>query len=202
MKEFSSESAPSINDRPVPGEVTELLVKWSAGDADALEKLLSIVYAELRRMADHYLRREQSDHTLQATALVHEAYLRLVKAQGLEWQNREQFFGISANLMRQILVDHARTTRALKRGGKDSDLPLLDESLTLSSKSDEDLLLLDEALDKLSALDAQAARIVELRYFAGLTIEETARVLQVSPMTVKREWATARAWLHREISGD
>lgn len=183
-----------------PGEVTELLVKWSEGDTDALEKLLPIVYAELRRIADNYLRREHSGHTLQTTALVHEAYLRLVKAQSLEWQNREQFFGIAANLMRRILVDHARTANAAKRGGSTPNLPL-DEALTTSGESDENLLLLDEALNKLATIDSQAARIVELRYFAGLTIEETAEVLKTSPMTVKREWATARAWLHREIAG-
>jgi RNA polymerase sigma factor (TIGR02999 family) len=182
------------------GKVTELLVKWSEGDARALDQLLPIVYAELRRIADNYLRREHSGHTLQATALVHEAYLRLVKAQGLDWQSREQFFGISANLMRRILVDHARTATAVKRGGDAPNLPL-DEALTISAESDESLIVLDEALNKLAEIDPQAARIVELRYFAGLTIEETASVLKTSPMTVKREWATARAWLYREIAG-
>jgi RNA polymerase sigma factor (TIGR02999 family) len=198
MEKFS-ENLPSSKEPP--GAVTELLFKWSNGDSDALDKLLPIVYAELRRIADGYLRRERSGHTLQATALVHEAYMRLVKAQKLEWQNREQFFGISANLMRQILVDHARTATAVKRGGTASNLPL-DESLTISHDSDANLLLLDEALKKLAVIDAEAARIVELRYFAGLTIEETAEVLKTSPMTVKREWATARAWLHREIAGE
>ena len=182
------------------GEVTELLVKWSEGDEQALDELLPIVYAELRRIADNYLRRENSGHTLQATALVHEAYMRLVNAQNLEWQNREQFFGISANLMRRILVDHARTATAVKRGGDVPDLPL-DEAHAVSTESDESLLVLDEALNKLAEIDPQAARIVELRYFAGLTIEETAEILKTSPMTVKREWATARAWLHREIAG-
>jgi len=193
-----------VNDLPSSkkpaGEVTELLVKWSEGDERALDELLPIVYAELRRIADNYLRRENSGHTLQATALVHEAYMRLVNAQNLEWQNREQFFGISANLMRRILVDHARTATAVKRGGDVPDLPL-DEAHAVSTESDESLLVLDEALDKLAEIDPQAARIVELRYFAGLTIEETAEILKTSPMTVKREWATARAWLHREIAG-
>ncbi len=198
MEDFSDNLS---NSKKPAGEVTELLVKWSEGDADALDQLLPIVYAELRRIADAYLRRERSGHTLQATALVHEAYLRLIKAQGLEWQNREQFFGISANLMRQILVDHARTATAVKRGGTAPNLPL-DEFLTISGDSDANLLLLDAALNKLALIDAQAARIVELRYFAGLTIEETAEILKTSPMTVKREWATARAWLHREIAGD
>jgi RNA polymerase sigma factor (TIGR02999 family) len=183
------------------GEVTDLLVKWSEGDNDALEKLLPIVYAELRRIADGYLRRERSGHTLQPTALVHEAYMRLIKAQGLEWKNHEQFFGIAANLMRQILVDHARASSAAKRGGSAPNFQL-EEALTISADSDDNLLLLDEALNKLATIDPQAARIVELRYFAGLTIEETAEVLKISPMTIKREWATARAWLHREIAGN
>ena len=197
--ENSFDDLPHSRKQP-PGEVTELLVRWSKGDADALEKLLPIVYAELRRIADNYLRRENSGHTLQPTALVHEAFLKLVKTQGLDWQNREQFFGISANLMRRILVDHARTASAAKRGGDVANLPL-DEALTISAESDESLLVLDEALNKLAEIDPEATRIVELRYFAGLTIEETAEVLKTSPMTVKREWATARAWLHREITG-
>ena len=197
MEDFSDNLSDS---KKPPGEVTELLRKWSEGDADALEKLLPIVYEELRRISHNYLRREHSGHTLQTTALIHEAYLRLVKAQGLDWQNREQFFGIAANLMRRILVDHARTASAAKRGGNAPNLPL-DEYLTISGARDENLLLLDEALNKLATIDSAAARIVELRYFAGLTIEETAEVLKTSPMTVKREWATARAWLHREIAG-
>jgi RNA polymerase sigma factor (TIGR02999 family) len=148
------------------GEVTELLLKWNEGDADALEKLLPIVYAELRRIADGYLRRERSGHTLQATALVHEAYMRLVKAQGLEWQNREQFFGICANLMRRILVDHARTATAAKRGGTASNLPL-DESLTISGESDANLLLLDEALNNLCESRVEKAdKQRMLRFFA------------------------------------
>jgi RNA polymerase sigma factor (TIGR02999 family) len=186
--------------RKPSGEVTELLGKWSDGDTEALERLLPIVYAELRRIAGKYLRREFSNHTLQPTELVHEAFMRLVKAQGLEWQNREQFFGISANLMRQILVDHARASSADKRGGKVSTISLND-SLSVGGETDTDLLLLDEALNKLAAIDAPAARLVELRYFAGLTIEETAKVMNTSPTSVKREWATARAWLHREING-
>jgi RNA polymerase sigma factor (TIGR02999 family) len=192
------------NDFPAPrkptGEVTELLGKWSDGDTEALERLLPIVYAELRRIAGKYLRREFPNHTLQPTELVHEAFMRLVKAQELEWQNREQFFGISANLMRQILVDHARAASADKRGGQVSTISLND-SLSVGGETDTDLLLLDEALNKLAAIDASAARLVELRYFAGLTIEETAKVMDTSPTTVKREWATARAWLHREING-
>ena len=189
------------NNSSNPGEVTELLHKWRAGESTALDTLLPIVYRELRRIANSYLRREAAGHTLQATALVNEAYLRLVKAQGLEWQNREQFFAISANLMRQILVDHARRTSAAKRGGNASSITL-DESLGVKSDTDEDLLILDAALTKLAEIDSFGARVVELRYFTGLTIEETARALGTSPMTVKREWATARLWLHREISGN
>lgn len=177
-----------------------LLARWSGGDPDALESLLPIVFTELRRIADAYLRRESPGHTLQATALVNEAYLRFAKAQGLEWQNREQFFGISANLMRQILVDHARRSCAAKRGGRGMTVTL-DESLGVKTERGEDLLLLDAALTKLAELDPFAARVVELRYFAGLTIEETARALETSPMTVKREWMSARLWLKREITG-
>lgn len=187
--------------KPESGEITQLLLDWSAGDESALERLLPIVYTELRRIADNYLRREDSGHTLQATALVNEAYLRLLKAQGLDWQNREQFFGISANLMRQILVDHARRTFAAKRGGSVSSITL-DENLGIRSDTDEDLLLLDAALTKFAEMDPFAARVVELRYFTGLTIDETARVLKSSPMTVKREWMAARVWLRREISGE
>ena len=182
----------------VRDDVTGLLIRWSEGDAEALDRLLPIVYSELRSIADHYLRKERPGHTLQPTALVHEAYLRIVKTQGLEWQNREQFFGIAANLMRQILVDHARTARAQKRGGNFIKTPL-DERSDPGVQLDSDILLLDEALTKFSMIDPQAARIVELRYFTGLTIDETARVMGCSPTSVKREWATARAWLHREI---
>ena len=196
MSDFSHAN----NGAPQPGEITQLLNKWSEGDREALEKLLPIVYGELRRIADNYLRREDSGHTLQATALVNEAYLRIMKAQGVDWQNREQFFGISANLMRQILVDHARRNCATKRGGKGVSVTL-DETLRVTGDRDEELLMLDEALTKFAKVDPFAARVVELRYFTGLTIDETARVMKTSPMTVKREWATARMWLHREISG-
>lgn len=194
---------PALHDKDSdspPGEVTQLLLKWRAGDPAALDALLPIVYRELRRIAEGYLRRESSGHTLQATALVNEAYLRLIKAQGIEWQNREQFFGISANLMRQILVDHARRNSAAKRGGQGGCITL-DESLGIADDCDTEMLLLDEALTKLAEIDPFGARVVELRYFTGLTIEETARVLDTSPMTVKREWTTARLWLHRELSG-
>ena len=187
--------------KPESGDITQLLLDWSAGDESALERLLPIVYSELRRIADNYLRREDSGHTLQATALVNEAYLRLLKAQGLDWQNREQFFGISANLMRQILVDHARRNFAAKRGGIGGSVTL-DEGLGIKNDTDEELLVLDAALTKFADLDPFAAKVVELRYFTGLTIDETARVLKSSPMTVKREWMSARLWLRREISGE
>jgi len=192
-----------LQSRPAssPGEVTKLLVNWSAGDKNALNELLPIVYTELRRIAGNYLRRERSGHTLQATALINEAYLRLIGAQNVEWQNREQFFGIAANLMRRVLVEHARAAHADKRGGNEVNLPL-DEAADLLRERDENLLLLDEALNRLAAIDPQASRIVELRYFAGLTIEETAELLKLSPMTVKREWAAARAYLHHEIGGN
>jgi len=184
-----------------PGEVTRLLREWSDGDGSALDRLLPIVYAELHRVADKYVRRERAGHTLQATALINEAYLRLVGAQNIQWQNREQFFGIAANLMRRVLVDHARISNAVKRGGSPQKLPL-DEATLVIQQRDEDLLLLDQALNRLAEVDSQGCRIVELRYFAGLTIEETAKVLELSPTTVKREWAAARAFLHREIGSE
>ena len=192
----------SENEEPrTKGEVTDLLHRWRAGDTDALEELLPLVYRELRGIADAYLRRETPGHTLQATALVNEAYMRLVKAQGIDWQNREHFFGISANLMRQILVDHARRSAAAKRGGGGA-VVTLDDGMGATDHTDEDLILLDAALTKLAQMDPFAARVVELRYFAGLTIEETAAVLKTSPMTVKREWTTARLWLRKEITGE
>lgn len=192
----------SENEEPQKnGEVTDLLHRWKAGDAGALEELLPLVYRELRRIADAHLRRETPGHILQATALVNEAYMRLIKAQGVDWQNREHFFGISANLMRQILVDHARHSAAAKRGGG-GPLVTLDDGIGAADQTDEELILLDAALTKLAHMDPFAARVVELRYFAGLTIEETATVLKTSPMTVKREWTTARLWLRREIAGE
>jgi RNA polymerase sigma factor (TIGR02999 family) len=189
------------NETHIQGDVTALLRRWKAGEPEALEALLPLVYRELRRIADAYLRRESPGHTLQATALVNEAYMRLVKAQGVDWQNREHFFGISANLMRQILVDHARSSAATKRGGREAFVTL-DDGIAAADHSDDELILLDAALTKLAHMDPFAARVVELRYFAGLTIDETATVTGTSPMTVKREWATARLWLHREIMGE
>ena len=181
--------------------VTQLLVRWRAGDREALEALMPLVYDELRRLAHHYLRRERSDHTLQSTALVHEAYLRLAGQNPPQWQNRAHFFGIAAHIMRQILVEHARSRGAAKRGANAPRLAL-DEAIALPQQSDVDVIALDRALQELSELDAQQGRIVELRFFAGLTIEDTSEVLGISPATVKRDWTTARAWLYRAMTGE
>jgi RNA polymerase sigma factor (TIGR02999 family) len=162
---------------------------------------MPLVYDELRRLARHHLRMERSDHTLQSTALVHEAYMRLAGRSSPEWQNRAHFFGIAAHLMRQILVEHARGRDAAKRGGGATRLTL-DESLVSSQQKDVDVIVLDKALQELTQLDAQQGRIVELRFFAGLTIEDTSEVLGISPATVKRDWVTARAWLFRAMTGE
>ena len=162
---------------------------------------MPLVYSELRRLARSYLRRERSDHTLQSTALVHEAYLRLAGHDAPQWQNRAHFFGVAAHLMRQILVEYARAHSAAKRGGGSACKLALDEALALPQQLDVDVIALDGALQRLNELDGQQARIVELRFFAGLTIEDTSEVLGVSPATVKRDWTSARAWLHREIVG-
>ena len=183
---------------PHTQEVTQLLVKLSAGDRSALDDLLPLVYDELRRLADRYLRRERSDHTLQATALVNEAYLRLVD-QNVPWQNRAHFFGVAAEMMRRILVDHARSHQAQKRGSGGIKLSL-DDALNMSDERASDLIALDEALSALAAFDPQKSRIVELRFFAGLSIEETARVLGIGTATVIRQWKMAKAWLYHEVS--
>ncbi len=180
-------------------DVTQVLAELRRGEAHAASKLLPLVYDELRRLAGQYLRDEMAGHTLQATALVHEAYLRLVDQTEADWQNRGHFFAVAAQAMRNILVDHARSRRAAKRGG-DRRKFSLDEARGLSLEADEYLLALDEALKKLGALDAQQSRIVELRFFAGLTLEETAQVLGISPKTVQRDWLMARGWLHREVT--
>jgi len=179
-------------------QVTELLVRWRKGDRQALDALIPLVYEELRRIAQHFLQREKPGHTLQSTALVHEAYVRMVGQNLPEWQSRAHFFGIAAQLRRQILVDHARARQAAKRGGDVFKISL-DESTALPEQRDLDLIALDDALKSLTELDPQQSRIVELRYFAGLTIEDTSEVLGISPATVKRDWATARAWLQREM---
>jgi RNA polymerase sigma factor (TIGR02999 family) len=180
-------------------EITKLLLAWTDGDQEALARLTSLVYAELRVLARRYMGREVPGHTLQTTALVHEAWLRLVDQRQVRWQNRAHFFGISARLMRQILVDMARSRNSVKRGGGARQVEL-EESVVVSQERDADLSALDEALDALAAFDARMARVVELRFFGGLTVEETAEVLKVSTDTVTRDWNAAKAWLYRELS--
>ncbi len=182
---------------PTSHNVTQLLADWSQGDREALDRLMPLVYDELRRLADSYLRRERRNHTLQPTALVHEAFVRLV-GQELHLENRAHFFGVAAQVMRCILVDHARAHLTAKRGGEAQRLSL-EEAIDLPAPREVDLIALDDALTDLARFDPQQARIVELRYFGGLTIEEVAQVLDISPATVKREWHLARTWLHREI---
>lgn len=182
-----------------PQNVTQLLVGWSKGDKEALDKLLPLVYHELHRQAAAYLRRERAGHTLQTTALIHEAYVRLVDQKNVQWQNRAHFFGIAAQLMRRILVDHARSKKRIKRGGSDIRVSLNEATIKTEAR-DLDIVALDEALERLARMDEQQSRIVELRFFSGLTVEETAEVLGISPATVKRDWSMAKAWLHREIS--
>ena len=181
-------------------EVTELLQQWSEGRQDALDRLLPEVYSELRKLAASYLRRERREHTLQATALVHEAFLKLVDQRAVRWQNRAHFYGIAAQLMRRILVDHARGRGATKRGSGERHLSL-DEALVMAAARDVDLLALDELLTRLALIDEQQSRIVELRFFGGLTMEETAEVLRISPATVGRDWTIAKAWLHAGLKG-
>ena len=185
---------------PAPHEVTKLLLRWGQGDRAALDALTPLVYDELHRLASRYLRRERPDHTLQSTALVHEAYLRLIDQRNVRWQNRAQFFGLAAELIRRILVDHARARQAAKRGGALYKLTL-DEALDATAPRDLDLVRLDDAMGALARLDPQQCRVVELRFFAGLTIEETAEVLGISVATVKRDWLVAKAWLRRELTG-
>jgi RNA polymerase sigma-70 factor (ECF subfamily) len=180
-------------------EVTQFLVDWGNGDETALDKLIPLVYAELRRMAQHYMARENPDHTLQTTALVNDAYLRLIDQKRTHWQNRAQFFGIAAQLMRRILVDHARSHAYAKRGGGAIQVPL-DEGAVLSPQRAADVLALNDALNQLTTIDPRKCRIVELRYFGGFTVEETASLLEVSDVTVMRDWSLAKAWLRREIS--
>ena len=179
-------------------EVTRLLQQWSVGRQDALDELLPAIYDELRRLATAYLRRERPDHTLQATALVHEAFLKLVDQRSVQWQNRAHFFGIAAQAMRRILVDHARAHVASKRGSGERPLSL-DEAVVVGPGIDVDVLALDEALTRLADLDPQQARVVELRFFGGLTMDETAEVLHISPATVGREWTLAKAWLYAAL---
>jgi len=180
-------------------QVTELLVRWRGGDKAALDSLIPLVYTELRRIANHYLQGERTDHTLQSTALVHEAYVRMMQQVLPQWQNRAHFFAVAAQLMRQILVDHARSHRASKRGGNVYKLALEDAE-EQPEVLDVDIVALDEALKSLATLDAQQSRVVELKFFGGLSVEDTAEVLGVSESAVKRDWTTARAWLFRELN--
>jgi len=181
-----------------PNQVTELLLKWKSGDQESLQALLPLVYSELHRLAQHHLRGERSDHTLQSTALVHEAYLRLVKPGALRIESRGHFFAIASQLMREILVDHARSRKAGKRDG--GTRLTLDEAAELSNSKAVDLLALDDALNQLSQMSPRQGRIVELRFFGGLSIAETAEFLEISHATVEREWSVARTWLYREIN--
>ena len=183
-----------------PEDVTALLIRWGEGDRSAMDRLMPVVYDELRRIAQRHFRRERPGNTLQPTALVNEVYLRLVDQRGVSWQSRAHFFGIAARLMRQVLVDRARSRRAAKRGGADYMLDLTDISDVPDKSRPLDLLALDRALDGLASFDPQQGRVVELKFFGGLSIEETAEVMGTSPATVKREWALARSWLFRELS--
>lgn len=185
---------------PPPNEVTQLLRKWSQGDQAAPEKLMPLVYAELRRMAHRYMAIQNPGHTLQTTALIHEAYLRLVnQTEKKQWENRSHFFAVAAQAMRHILVDYARSKQAGKHGGGAKELSL-DEALTVSQERAAELVALDDALAELARIDQRKSQIVELRFFGGLSVEETAEVLKVSPITVMRDWSLAKAWLHRELS--
>lgn len=181
------------------GDVSTLLRAWSDGDQNALDQLTPIVYDELRRLAGHYLRRERTGHSLQATALVNEAYLRLVDYKRMRWENRAHFFAVSAQLMRRILVDYARRHN-LKRGGGVEHVAL-EDTVVLGAGRHENLVVLDDALQALARIDPRKAQVVELRFFGGLSVEETAEVLKVSPVTVMRDWSTARTWLYREMGG-
>jgi RNA polymerase sigma factor (TIGR02999 family) len=182
-----------------PEGITQLLIDWGKGDQAALERLMPLVYSELRRLAGNYLRRERAEHTLQPTALVNEAYLKLVDQRNARWQNRAHFFGIAAQLMRRILVDHARQRQAEKRGGADQQRLSITSAEALVKQPEIDLLALNEALDELAQMDPQQSRIVELKFFGGLSIEETAEVLGISHATVERDWKLARAWLRRQL---
>ena len=183
---------------PAPTDVTLLLKQLSAVDHDAVDQLVPVLYNELRRLAAYYLRQERSNHTLQATALVHEAYLRLVDQRAVEWKNRSHFFGVAAQVMRRILLDYARSHQAVKRGGPSPKISL-DDAMVYGEDQTGQLVALDELLTRLSSMDPQQGRIVELRFFGGMSVEETAELLGISPRTVKRDWAMAKSWLSREL---
>jgi RNA polymerase sigma factor (TIGR02999 family) len=184
---------------PSSQSITQLLIEWRDGDQTALDRLIPLVHQELRRLAHHYLKQERREHTLQTTALVNEAYLKLVDHKGMHWKNRAHFFAVAAQAMRRILVDHARTRDALKRGGRLA-MTNLDEAATVADTQAAELLALNDALDQLAHLDARKSRIIELRYFGGMTLEETAEVVRLSPTTVNREWKSAKTWLLKMMS--
>lgn len=198
-----SQPSPAWGYMPSPSthDVTGLLRAWSVGDQGALQKLTPLVYEQLHRLAQRYMAAERSDHTLQTTALIHEVYLRLVDVRDIDWQSRAHFFAICAQLMRRILTDFARARHYQKRGGDAVHLPL-DEALVISREPDADLVAVDDALKALAAVDDRKSRVVELRFFGGLSVEETAEVLQVSPDTVMRDWKLAKVWLLGQLSGE
>jgi RNA polymerase sigma factor (TIGR02999 family) len=181
-----------------PEEITQLLLSWSKGDEAALDRLIPIVYPELRRLARRYMAHQSPEHTLQTSALINEAYLRLVDQQAVEWQDRSHFFAAAAQMMRHILIDHARGHRYAKRGAGAQHVPL-DDVAIVSQERAADLIALDDALTSLAEFDQRKAQIVELRFFGGLTVEETAEFMKLSPITIKREWRSAKAWLQSEI---
>jgi RNA polymerase sigma factor (TIGR02999 family) len=188
-------------DAPQSSDVTELLIEWSEGDREAMDRLMPLVYAELRRMALRYLQRERRGHTLQPTALVHEAYLKIVDQKRVQWQNRAHFFAIAAQAMRRILVDHARTKLATKRGGEEQKISLDEGTIDIRDERASSMIALDDALRRLAETDPEKSRVVELRYFGGLSIEETAHALGNSTATVTRHWRLAKAWLYQELTG-
>ncbi len=183
----------------IPQEITQLLLSWSKGDEAALDRLIPLVYPELRRLARRYMRRENSPHTLQTSALINEAYLRIVDQQDVEWQDRAHFFAVAAQVMRRILIDHARSHHYAKRGAGTRHVPL-DETAVISQERAAEFVALDEALTRLATVDPRKSQMVELRFFGGLTVEEIAEVMKLSPITIKREWRSAKAWLHSEIT--
>ncbi len=190
-----------MNNLPDNAEITKMLKAWSDGEQEISDEFVRLVYDELKKQARRFLRRERSNHTLQTTALVHEAYLRLAEQKRVDWQNRSHFFGLAAQMMRRILVKYAVRRNRFKRGGANENLPL-EEALTVASEGrDVNLIELDKALNRLELLDSRQARIVELRYFIGLSIEATAEILEISPATVKRDWQMAKTWLKKEIAG-
>jgi len=187
-----------MNKKTAPEEITQLLVAWGSGDKEALDKLMPFVYDELRRLAKNYMRNQRSDHTLQTTALVNEAYMRLIDSNKVRWQNRSHFFAISAQLMRRILVDSARARNANKRGGGDPKITFSEE-LPVSIEKESELIALDTALENLAKLNERQAQIVEMRYFGGMNEKEIGEALDVSTRTIRRDWSVARAWLFREL---